>query len=696
MTLSRSAPAFFAVLWLAAAPARAAQDAAAVDSADAKHQQTDAAHSPTSQSADYDEIVIIASPHPRRRFDVIQGTAVISHEELDRGLQATLGETLAELPGVSSSYFGPGASRPVIRGFEGPRVRVLQNGMGALDASVTSPDHAVTVDPLQAARVEIIRGAGTLLYGSAAVGGVVNVDDGRIPTRLPEEYVEGSARGLYGTAAAEKSVGAGVTAGLGPTALRAAGFFRSADDLSIPGFPVSSEFAALNPDVGRGPEGSVPNSDMESKGGTLGGSWIFDAGVLGAAYGVVDSNYGVASTPDEPVRIALDQRRVDALGEWNREFALFDHARAQVAYASYEHEEIESGEIGTRFDNEAWEGRLELVQKEWKSLHGVAGFQFLSRDYAAIGEEAFIPPNETLMWGLFAVEEAHLDPFIFEAGLRYERQESRSSALGVDRSFDAVSFSAAAGWSPREDILFGLSVSRTERPPSAEELFSNGPHLATRGFDVGDPTLDEEKGLTLEATARKREGRVTGGINVYYTYFDDFIFLESIGFVDEDGNPDPDGDLIRREYRHSTADFYGGEFQLAAEAIQRDRFTGIVDLALDYVHAEEKSNEEPLPRIPPLRFKAGIEGRSDYLDGRVELWWVSEQDRVARFELPTDGYYLLNASLTLHPFANERDVTLLVQGRNLTDQEARNHVSFVKDFVPLPGRDVRLALRVGF
>lgn len=696
MSLSRSASALFAVLWLAAAPARSAQDATADDDDAAAHPQTDAAHSPTGQSADYDEIVITASPHPRRRFDVIQGTVVISHEELDRALQATLGETLAELPGVSSSYFGPGASRPVIRGFEGPRVRVLQNGMGTLDASVTSPDHALAIDPLQAARVEIIRGAGTLLYGSAAVGGVVNIDDGRIPARLPDEYVEGDVRALYGTAAGEKSAGAGVTAALGPTALRAAGFFRSANDLSIPGFPVSSEFAALNPDVGRGPEGSVPNSDMESKGGTLGGSWVFDAGVLGAAYGTVDSDYGVASTPDEPVRIDLDQRRVDALGEWNREFALFDRARAQVAYASYEHDEIESGEIATRFDNEAWEGRLELVQKEWKNLHGSAGFHFYSRDFAAIGEEVFTPPNETLMWGLFAVEEAHLDPFILEAGLRYEHQQSRARTLGVDRSFDALSFSLGAGWSPREDILLGLSVSRTERPPSAEELFSDGPHLATRGFDVGDPTLDEEKGLTLEATARRREGRITGGVNVYYTHFDDFIFLESIGFADDDGNLDPDGDLIRREYRHSTADFYGGEFQLAAEAIQRDRFTGIVDFALDYVHAEERSNDEPLPRIPPLRFKAGIEGRSDYLDGRVELWWVGEQDRVARFELPTDGYYLLNASLTIHPFAEERDVTLLVQGRNLTDREARNHVSFVKDLVPLPGRDVRLALRVGF
>jgi len=693
MVPMRTALAILATLGLTLQSARGAGDTA---SSDPPQRETDGGHSPTTQSADYDEILITASPHPRRRFDVIQGTTVISHEELDRALQATVGETLAELPGVSSSYFGPAASRPVIRGFEGPRVRVLQNGMGTLDASVTSPDHAVAFDPLQAKRVEIIRGASTLLYGSAAVGGVVNVDDGRIPTKLPEGRFEADVRALYGTAAKEKSAGGDVTAGVGPTALRASGFIRDTDDLSIPGFAVSSEFAAENPGTDRGPEGTVLNSDSESLGGTLGGSWIFEDGVLGAAYGVLDANYGVASTPDEPVRIELDQQRVDVLGDWNRPFAIFSDARAQVAYADYQHLEIEGGEVGTRFENRAWEARLELVQKEWRSLHGSVGFHLLTRDFEAIGAEAFAPPSETLMWGLFAVEEAHLGPITVEAGLRYEHQDSRSRALGVDRSFDALSFSAGAGWSPREDTLLGLSIARTERPPSAEELFSNGPHLATRGFDVGNPAMNEEKGLTLEATARKREGRITGGINFFYSHFDDFIFLESIGLADEDGVLDPNGDLIRREYRQTSAAFYGGEVQLAAEAIQGDRFTGIVDFALDYVRAEEGSNDAPLPRIPPLRWKVGVEGRSDYVDGRVEAWWVGEQSRVASFELPTAGYYLLNASLTVHPFATDRDVTLLAQGRNLTNQEARNHVSFVKDFVPLPGRDVRLVVRVGF
>jgi iron complex outermembrane receptor protein len=574
---------------------------------------------------------------------------------------------------------------------------VLQNGIGTLDASVTSPDHAVASDALQAKRVEIIRGAGTLLYSSAAVGGVVNVDDGRIPTRLPDDWLEGDLRAVYGSAANEKAIGGGLTAGLGPVALRAAGFFRDTDDLEIPGFPVSQTYAEANPGTDRGPEGRVPNSNAESKGGTAGAAWIFDTGALGAAYGIIDSDYGIPpSVAGEETRIDLEQRRADLHGAWERDLAAFEKATLQLGYASYEHVEREADVAGTRFENDAWEGRLELVQKEWRELHGSAGFQFLLRDFSASGAEAFVPPNETFSWGLFAVEEIHLGSVIAEAGLRFERQDSRSRALDVDRTFNGVSVSAGIGWSPREDTRLGLSVSRTERPPAAEELFSEGPHLATRGFDVGDPSLDPEIGLTVEAAIRKREGRLSGGINAFYTRFEDYIFLENDRRVDADGSPNPAGELMRREYRQSAADFYGGEVQLAIEAIQRGPFTGVIDLALDYVRAREDRTEQPLPRIPPLRLKAGVEARSRYLDGRLELWWVGEQDRTANLELPTDAYFLLNASVTLHPFPDEYDATLLVLGRNLTDEEARNHVSFLKDFVPLPGRDVRLVLRIGF
>jgi iron complex outermembrane receptor protein len=511
MTDLRSHIAIFAALYvtLAVAPLYSEPEPPADASAD---RNEEIAHAPISQSMDFEEIVVTAAPHPRARFDVIHGTTALSGEELERSLQPSIGETLGELPGVSSTYFGPGASRPVIRGLEGPRVRVLQNGLGTLDASVTSPDHALAADAMQAQRIEVVRGAGTLMYGSAAAGGVVNIDDGRIPSRAPDDWFEGHVSALYGSASEEKTAGAGLTMGSGPAVFRAAGFLRDTNDLSIPG---------------RGSEDFVPNSDIDAKGGTLGGSWIFDEGLLGASYGIVDNNYGAPSDPGETVRIDLEQRRVDLRGEWTRDMALFDESSVQVAYADYQHDEIEDGDVATRLDNDAWEGRLELIQKQWKGLHGSMGFQFLDRDFAASGGEAFIPPNETFLWGLFAVEDLHLGPFTLEAGLRFEQQRSQSTALDFDRTFNGVSFSAGASWSPREDWLLGISVARTERLPAAEELFSDGPHPATRGCDVGDPTLDKEIGLTLEATVCRRRGRVTGGINAFYTRFDDYIFLQN-------------------------------------------------------------------------------------------------------------------------------------------------------------------------
>lgn len=654
-------------------------------------------HTPVSQQTDYDEIVVTAAPHARRRFDVVQGTTVLSQEDLERAIQPSLGETLAELPGVSSTYFGPGASRPVIRGLDGPRIRVLQNGLGTLDASVTSPDHAVVADPLAASRIEIIRGAGTLAYGTSAIGGVVNVDDGRIPAELPADVVEGDVRALYGSAADEKSAGAGLTTSVGPVALRGAGFFRGTNDLQIPGFATSDALRSFRADVPAGPYGIAENTDTDSLGGTLGASWIGEDAMLGAAFGVNDSNYGVPAEPGEDVRIDLLQRRLDVNGSLQRDWLVFEETSFKYGYGRYEHTEIEDGAAATEFDNRGHEARIDLVQAPWRELHGSVGAQIHSRDLSAVGVETFVPPSETLSWGLFAIEELHQGPVTLEAGLRYERQTVSAGSVGFDRDFDTVSFSAGIGWEVIENWLLGLSLSRTERAPSAEELLSNGPHLATAGFEIGDPTLGKEAGFTIEATARKRRGRFSGGVNFYWTRFDDFVVLQNLGFVDETGAPDPMGELMLRRYVQVDTDFIGGEVTGAFEAIQTDAFTGVVDLGLDWVKATARNaTSDRLPRIPPLRIKGGIEGRSERADLRVELWWVAEQDRTAAYELPTDDYLMVNLILTLHPFPDRRNVTLIVQGRNLTDAEARVHSSFLKDRLPLPGREARVGLRVAF
>jgi len=654
-------------------------------------------HTPVAQPTDYDEIVVTAAPHARRRFDVIQGTSVLSQEELERAIQPNLGETLGELPGISSTYFGPGASRPVIRGLDGPRVRVLQNGLGTLDASVTSPDHAVAADPLSASRVEIVRGAGTLAYGTSAIGGVVNVDDGRIPDEPPGDVVEGDVRALYGSAAGEKSAAAALGTSVGPVAMRGSGFFRGTNDLQIPGFATSDALRTMRPDLPVGRHGVATNTATDSRGGTLGTSWLGEDAMLGAAFGVDDSSYGVPAEPGADVRIDMLQRRLDVNGSLDREWLAFEKASFKYGYGRYRHTESEGGVPATRFDNRGHEARVDLVQQQWGDLHGSMGAQIAARDLSATGAESIIPRNDTLNWGLFAIEELHLDPFTLEAGLRYERQSVSAPGLGFDRDFDTISVSTGIGWEVIENWLLGLSLSRTERAPSAEELLTNGPHLATSGFEIGDPSLGKEAGLTLEATARKRRGRLTGGVNLYWTRFDDFIVLQNLGFVDDTGAPDPLGDLVLRRYRQVDVDYLGGELTGAVEAIQTDDFTGVLDVALDWVHATVRNaTADRLPRIPPMRIKAGIEGRSERADLRFELWWVDAQNRTAAYELPTDSYLMLNLILTLHPFPDRRNVTVIVQGRNLTDAEARVHTSFLKDRLPLPGREARVGLKVAF
>ena len=664
-------------------------------------------HQSIPQSTDFDEIVITGAPHSRTRFDVIQGTSVLSKEELEGALMPTLGETLAELPGVSSTYFGPGASRPVIRGLDGPRVRVLQNGLGTLDASVTSPDHAVVTEGLLMERVEIIRGAGTLLFGGSAIGGVINVDDGRIPLEVPSDYVNGDVRVLYGSAANEKSGSMALTGGVGEVAVRAAGAFAQSDNLQIPGYAVSSALAAKQPDIERGPYGVALSTETDRRTGMAGASWIGDNSMLGASYGVMQDNYGVPAEPGEPVEIDLLQKRFDSRGTLGESFLIFDQASFKYGYADYQHKELEGDEqeLATLFKNKAHEARIDLTQKEYKDLHGTVGFQILHRDFEAAGEEAYVPPNVTTNWGLFAVEEYHWDQFRFEGGLRYEWQQVKSDSVGFERTFSVVSFSAGAGYTFLEDYLVGLFISRTERAPGPEELLSYGAHLATGGFDIGDQNLNKESGWTIEGTLRRKQGRFTGGINMYWSRFTDFIYQENGFYCDAEDSPagpicvpNPvGGELQLRAYTQNDVDFWGGEITGAFDFYQSDDYTGLVDVAFDWVNANVRNGPSgTLPRIPPYRVKAGIEGRSDYADLRFEVWWVRAQDRVAENELPTDSYVMLNLIFTAHPFPDQRNVTLVAQGRNLLNEEARVHSSFLKDKLPLPGREARLSLSVAF
>ncbi len=679
------------------------------------------------------EEIVVTLPHGHRRSEIVAGTTVLSGEKLDRALAPTIGETLTNQPGISSTGYAPGASRPVIRGLGGQRVRVLQSRIGTLDASVTSPDHAVAIEPLMAERIEVIRGPGTLIYGSNAVGGVVNVEDRRIPKEVPDENVETAVRATYGSNAEEKDAAAGIIAGYENFAVSAQGYFRNTNDFDAPGFQRSARLRALDPQQDE-PRGTVRNTDIDSNGGSIGGSYIWSDGYIGVSYGIRNDNYGIpdagggipqtpaarlrlgdsqpvlhprqrsgttppragqrrtattapgttAQNPD--VRIDAQQWRVDLDGEIRADMIAFDTARLRFGYADYQHAELEDGVVGTEFGRNAWEGRLEFLQAPWKNLDGVVGLQFSDSEFISVGEEAFVPPNQTFRAGVFAVEEVLIGPYSVEGGMRYEHQDSSADSIDSNRGFDGFSFSLGVKREFLDDYLIGATFGRTERLPGAEELFSNGPHLATFSFERGDPTLDKETAVSVETTLRKQYGVVQAGVNLFYYRFQNFIFEDRTGEV-QDG-------VSVFQFSHGNAEFFGGEFNTSAQIFEHRLFDAFADFQLDYVHAELTDTGKPLPRMPPLRLLAGLDASNDFLHGRLEFQWVNEQNRITDFELPTDAYYRLNLSLDWHPFPDDYDVTLRLDARNLTDTKGRNHISFLKDRVPLPGRDIRLSVTI--
>ena len=664
-------------------------------------------HNELAPGADYDELVITGSARPRTRFDVIQGTNILSREELHVALMPTLGETLAELPGISSSYFGPGASRPIIRGLDGPRVRVLLNGLGSLDASVASPDHAVGTESMLTERVEVIRGAGTLLFGGSAIGGVVNVEDGRIPMQLPAQPVEADGRVAYGSAATERAAAVGLTAGVGPLAVRASGALAQSSDLAIPGYAVSAALAAEQPGIERGPFGLAESTQTKRQMGTLGAAFIDEKGMLGFAYGASHNIYGVPSEPGESVEIDLHQDRVEAKGNWQESFLLFEEASFAYGYSNYRHDEIEgAGEIASQVQSHAHEARIELVQEAAGDLVGSIGAQVVHRNFDVQGEEAFVPPSVMMNWGLFALEEYDLEPFHFEAGARFERESIESQQAAFARDFNAFSFALGASYGFAGDWIAGVNLSRTERPPSAEELLSQGAHLATGGFDLGDPSLSKEAGLTLEATVKRKRGRWTGGMNLYWSGFTNFIYQANGEYCDASEDPQGNpicipnpaaGELQLRQFVQGDVNFWGGEVNVAFDFFESDPYTGTVDLAFDWVRADLGGGQSgTIPRIPPHRLKVGVEAHGRYADLRGEVWWVGAQERVATGELPTDSYVMLNLIFTAHPFPDQSNVTLVAQATNLLDEEARVHSSYLKDKLPLAGREARLTFAVSF
>jgi len=687
-----------AALWLSSAalflPAAAfAQNAAAPATGDDYHR-------------DAPPEIIVTAPYARNQADILSGTSVLSGEELTRELRSTIGETLARQPGVSATSFGPNASRPVLRGLQGERVRVLTDGIGSFDVSNTSVDHAVAINPLTADRIEVLRGPSALLFGSSAIGGVVNVIDSRIPRRVPTEPIHVDALGTYGSAANERSGSAAVDVPVtDKVVFHLDGTFGQTDDLRTGGYilsrPLRAQAAAsADPEIRDLADlrGRLPNSQSKMWEVAGGAAIVTDTGNLGFSVNHLDNRYGV------PVRYALDggeaeevslhvqQTRADMRAEVNTGDGPLEKIRLRAGFADYRHDEIEdTGEIGTSFFNQSVEARVELVQAARGGWRGAVGGQMFIRDFDVQGEEKFVPRNETQQYGLFTLQSFDLGAFRAEAGGRYEYTVARAAAdalLGNDnirRSFDSFSGSIGASVGLADNVRFGVNASHTERAPSAEELFANGPHAGTQAFEVGDPGFAKEISDGLEATLKGSGDGYSFGLSAYHNWFRNFIYENPTGETEDD--------LPVFQYSQADARLWGFEAEASARVAKFGETAINLDGLADYTRATIV-DRGPAPRIPPLRVLGGLEAQGRLVQVRGEVEHVTAQDRVADLETTTPAYTMVNASVSLRPFGRDSKTTLMVSANNLFDVEARRHASFLKDYAPLAGRDIRVTARL--
>ncbi len=658
--------------------------------------------------ADHTQDIIITG-FARDRDAVLSGTSVVSGAELARELRPTIGETLARQPGVSATSFGPNASRPVLRGFQGERVRVLTDGIGSLDASNTSVDHAVAINPLTADRIEVLRGPSALLFGSAAIGGVVNVIDSRIPRRVPDEGAHVAAILTYGSAADERSANATIDVPIADKwVIHADGNYSRTDDLRIGGFVLSRDLraqaaASEDPEVRAlaGLRDRLPNTAAETSDVALGLAYVDGDTNFGISVNRYDSLYGVPiryslepGAEAEAPRIDVRQNRADARAEIDAGSGFVDSVRFRGGWSDYRHDELEeTGEIGTTFLTKGVEGRLEVVQSKKGGWGGGFGVQYFRRHLDVIGEEKFLPENRTSQVGLFTVQNYEKGPLRAEGGARYERQTVSAEAdadLGnaaMRRSFDAFSGSLGASYELAEGIRFGLNGSHSQRAPSAEELFANGPHAGTQSFEIGDPDLDKERSWGLEATFNAEGDGYSLSASVFRSWFDDYIFERRTGAVEDD--------LPVFQISQADARYFGVELEGSLRLARTRGVTFVADAVADYVRATIEG-AGPAPRIPPFRLMGGLEAQSDRVQGRIEVEWTSAQDRLAEFETPTRGFTFVNASVQFKPLRNNPNTSVTLAANNIFDVDARRHASFLKDVAPLAGRDIRLTARLNF
>lgn len=647
-----------------------------------------------------EEIIVTSTALRERSLDIAQPAQVVSGDELRRKIASSIGESIAAEPGVSSSYFGPTASRPIIRGLGGERVLMLQNGVNALDVSSLSQDHAAAIEAVLADQIEILKGPAALLFGSGAVGGVVNVVDGRIPTLFSDD-ADRVAFEVRGDTALEERTGVGrVDFGGDTVRVHVDAFRRETDDVEIPDYAFSAaeraEHAMEAPDEPFARD-LLDNSDSVTRGGAFGVSAGGKEGFVGLSWNRFDANYAIPAAhghgEEEPdhgeadVRIDMEQDRYDLKGERALSLGPVDRVRALAAYNHYEHRELEGAEVGTRFEQDAYEVRVNLdhALAGWR---GTLGAQYTSLDFAAFGEEAFTPPSQTRQTALFVFEKREADAGSLELGARVEQQSVDPEIAGEE--YDATAWSVSAGgvWRIADPYSLNLHLTRSQRHPQAAELYANGPHLAIGRFEIGAPTLSQETANTIDLTLHRHgEAGVHWSAGAFYNDFDDYIHALASG-LEQDGLP-------VFEYTQADAEFYGFEAELTLPVASAGAGELDVRLASDYVRGRLQDGGD-LPQIPPLRYGVELHYERGPLHLGVDAYAYEAQRDIADGERPTGGYTMLDADASYRFIVGGGDVLIFVRGSNLLDEDARRHTSPLKEIAPLPGRSLHVGVRAEF
>ena len=643
---------------------------------------------------------VVVTGNPLGSAEIAVPVSVLAGDALVLRRGSTLGETLNGLPGVSTSSFGPNASRPIIRGLDGDRVRILSNAGASLDASSLSFDHAVPIDPLIVERLEVLRGPGALLYGGSAMGGVVNAIDNRIP-KEPLTGLSGAVELRIGGADRERGGAALVETGNGAIAVHADVFGRQTSDLQVPRYVPIQDGAPL-PATTR-----VRNSAADTRGGALGGSLFFGKSRLGLSVDTYDSTYGPVVEPDVSIRMKRDHLGV--AGELKDLRGPFGTLRAQLNSTRYEHKEIDgNGAVGTVFETSGHELRVEAEHAPLGPLRGVVGVQLEDFDFSALGDEAFVPSTRTRRQGVFALEEMTWSGGTLTGGLRLEHARVNSNGdadpsqpkfgSAVQRSFSLRSASLANLFRLSPQWTLTGAVSLSERAPTSFELYANGVHAATGTFERGDATLPSERGSNIDAALQWKSGSNHLRLGAFASNFSRFISLESSGNTIQ--APDGQGGFNAfPEYlfKPVRARLHGIEIE-GAQRLVDGPWSLDISGKLDLTRARNADSGEALPRVAPMRLNIGLDTTIGPWAGRIELDHAARQNRVPATDVPTAGYNRVNLSLSRRFNLASGDAVWFLKLGNLGDTLAysASAIRTVRELAPLPGRSLKTGIRVAF